>query len=122
MIEFELPWPPSINNYYKRVLRGVVINEKGVAYRRDVKLLLAQYVDSFTLEQRLNMTINVFPPDKRGRDLDNLLKASIDAMQHARVFPDDKQIDKLAVIRQDIVKPGKLQVWISECDQGGDVI
>lgn len=114
-IRFSLGWPPSVNSYYKRVLRGVVINEKGKAYRRDAAYALKYLRNSFTAEQRLMVTINAFPPNKRAHDLDNILKCLLDSIEYAGVFPDDKQIDYLTVIRRDIVKGGEVQVWISEC-------
>lgn len=66
-------------------------------------------------DKRLAVTINVYPPDKRKRDLDNILKGLIDALQYARVFQDDSQIDMLTVIRRDVVKNGSVAIWITEC-------
>lgn len=115
MIEFEMPWSPSVNCYYRRVLRGVIINEKGKAYRREAAYALQEFKGSFTAEQRLSLYIEAYPPDKRGRDLDNLLKCFIDSVEYAGVFPNDEQIDELKIVRKEIVKGGLLRVRISEC-------
>jgi len=51
------------------------------------------------LTGRLAVEIYVYPPDRRRRDLDNILKNLLDSMQHAGVYKDDQQIDRLLVIR-----------------------
>ena len=48
---------------------------------------------------RLSMTMTLFPPDKRRRDLDNAFKAPLDALAHAGVYEDDSQIDVLTIRR-----------------------
>jgi crossover junction endodeoxyribonuclease RusA len=115
ILRFELPYPPSINHYYVHTATGVILGAKGKSYRRDAALLLHRYRDSCGGERRLTLTINVFPPDKRKRDIDNICKATLDALQYARVFEDDSQIDMLTVVRREVVKDGCLAIWIGEC-------
>lgn len=115
ILRIELPYPPSINHYYLHTSSGVILSNRGKRYRRDVGLLCNRYRERCTKDMRLNVTINVFPPDRRSRDLDNICKATLDAMEHAKVFPNDNQIDMLTVIRRDVVKDGCLQIWIGEC-------
>lgn len=115
VLRFELPWPPSINHYYLHTHNGVILGAKGKKYRRDVSLLLHRYRCAYSHEKRLSLTINAFAPDKRRRDLDNIVKAVQDAIQYARVYHDDCQIDMLTVIRRHVVENGALQIWISEC-------
>ena len=115
ILRFELPWPPSINHYYLHTANGVILGAKGKRYRRDAALLLHRLRDACGSEKRLSLTINAYPPDKRKRDLDNIVKAIQDALQYARVYHDDCQIDMLTVIRRNQVKDGAIQIWISEC-------
>lgn len=115
VLKFELPYPPSVNHYYMHTANGVILSATGKSYRRDVALLLHRYRDTCGRTLRLTLTINVFPPDKRKRDLDNICKATLDALQYARVFEDDCQIDMLTVIRRNVIKGGKIAIWISEC-------
>jgi crossover junction endodeoxyribonuclease RusA len=114
LLKFELPYPPSINHYYLRTSSGVMIGAKGRKYRHDVALLLSKYRDFYS-DKRLHVVIDAYPPDKRKRDIDNILKCSIDSMQHARLFYDDNQIDKLTVIRRHSIEFGRLEVSVSEC-------
>ena len=112
MIELHLPWPPSINHYYGRARNGrVFIKAEGVRFRECVQDIVASAgIQSQT--GNLAMFIFVSPPDKRKRDLDNLVKATQDALQEAGCYENDCQIAGLHVERGEIVKGGKLFVQI----------
>lgn len=117
ILRIEIPFPPSINHYYIYANNKVILSEKGKIYRRDVSFLCNRYRERCSKDMRLCVTINVFPPDKRKRDLDNLLKCTLDSLQHAGIYHDDNQIDMLTIIRRHVDKNklGYLQIWISEC-------
>lgn len=114
ILRFELPYPPSINHYYIHTSHGVILSAKGKSYRRDAALLLHRFRGACQ-DKRLAVTINVFPPDKRKRDIDNILKCVLDSLEHASVYNNDNQIDMLTVIRRDVIKNGAVQIWITEC-------
>jgi crossover junction endodeoxyribonuclease RusA len=54
--------------------------------------------------------MDAFPPDRRRRDLDNLLKALLDSIEHAGVYEDDSQIDLLVARRREPLAPGRIGV------------
>lgn len=66
------------------------------------------------LEGRLTVCLNAYPPDQRKRDLDNLLKQTLDALQHAGIFKDDAQIDEILIRRGLSCKGGRMLVQITE--------
>lgn len=68
MIRLELPWPPSVNHYYRRVGNATLISKEGRRYRKRVAsdVLLAR---SPRVEGRLSVRIVASPPDQRRRDL-----------------------------------------------------
>jgi crossover junction endodeoxyribonuclease RusA len=66
------------------------------------------------LAGRLHVTIDVYPPDRRRRDLDNILKPVLDVLEEYGVFEDDEHIDVLVVRRRG--KGGYVQVLIDEID------
>lgn len=111
-----LPWPPSMNRYWRSVtqLRGrVLVSEEGRRYRRLVKAnVMAARLTPFGDMDRLDMTVLAYPPDRRNRDLDNLLKPLVDAIMVAGLFPDDSQIDRLEIRRQPVAKPGRVEVTV----------
>ena len=112
MIALTLPYPPTVNTYYGNGPRGnVYIKPAGRSYRLKVMALMGRYKSNTT--ERLQVFVAVNPPDKRKRDLDNVCKATLDALQHAGCFKDDNQIDDLRIVRRKPVKGGSIQVQIS---------
>lgn len=108
-----LPYPPSMNHYWRRVGPQTLISREGRTFRRNVCALLAGGPRR-PLAGRLAVVLNAFPPDRRRRDLDNLQKPTLDAMQHAGVYEDDSQIDLLVTRRCNPVADGRLVVEVAE--------
>lgn len=112
-LEFTIPFPPSVNRVYRNVHGRTLISREGRTYRQDVCALLAGGGPRKPpMGGRIALCMDAFPPDRRTRDLDNLLKASADALQHAGIYQDDSQIDLLLIRRREPVKGGKLAVRI----------
>ncbi len=119
-IRIELPWPPSVNKYWRHNRGRTHISAEGKAYRSHVATqCMVDRVPKLGSE-RLAMLIEAYPPDNRRRDLDNILKAPLDALgKHedhgapgAGVYDDDSQIDELKVTRMPAEKPGRMVVTI----------
>jgi crossover junction endodeoxyribonuclease RusA len=110
---FELPYPPSVNHYWRRVGCRTLISREGRRYRKDVVARLAA-IRAAPLFGRLHVQVEVFPPDSRRRDLDNLQKALLDALQCGGAYRDDSQIDHLEITRGCVVPDGKVIVTVSE--------
>jgi crossover junction endodeoxyribonuclease RusA len=114
-VEITLPYPPSVNTYWRAIGRGrVIISKKGREYRQEVVYEVTRERGAQTLEGRLSVDIEAWMPDKRRRDLDNILKAALDGMVHAGLMLDDEQIDDLRIRRAGVEKPGRLEVKIME--------
>jgi len=90
----------------------VRVGEAGVAFRQEVWLKCRQGRIK-PLVGRVWVQVDACPPDLRRRDLDNLLKAVLDALQHGGVYKDDSQIDLLIIRRSGTFKGGRLRVEIS---------
>ena len=92
-----LPWPPSVNHIYGRGRNGqLYLLRDGKEYRKTVWILIR----AARLTKRLGpvaLTIDAYPPDKRLRDVDNLLKAVLDALQEGGAFENDSQVKELHV-------------------------
>lgn len=107
-----LPFPPSVNRYWRAINGRNVLSAEGRQYRLKVSSLCYR-VSGFD-NRRLEVIIVANPPDNRRRDLDNLCKATLDCMQHAGLYDDDSQIDRLTIARGAVVKGGGLTVILRE--------
>ena len=113
MIELELPFPPSVNHYYRRVGVRTLISREGRRFRKRVCASLAESRVP-RLRGPLRMEIEVYPPDRRRRDIDNVQKALLDALQHGGLYEDDSQIVKLNIEKRACVRGGRTLVRIQE--------
>lgn len=105
--EFELPWPPSVNHYYRHVGPRVLISRDGRRYREQVVARfkndrVAKYTGLVALD------IELYPPDNRRRDVDNSLKCLLDTFTHAGLYGDDSQIQRLTITRREPMPPDGL--------------
>ena len=94
-----LPWPPSANTYYRRAGHVMHLSPKGRKYRDDV--LACIWADGILpkISGRIRVSIIANPPDRRKRDIDNIIKPLLDSLTIAGVWFDDSQIDHLEIVR-----------------------
>ena len=112
-ISFELPWPPSVNRYYRHVGPRVLISREGRRYRM---MCVSRRGGVFPkLEGKVKLTGEFYPPDARKRDLDNVLKCMIDSLVHAGLMRDDSQIKHIDVQMMSPVPPeGAVYIKLEE--------
>ena len=92
-----LPWPPSVNHYWRTVRGRTLISAAGRQYRgAAVSSALAGTPARFG-GVPIELHITAWMPDARRRDVDNLLKAPLDALAHAGIYADDSQIVELSI-------------------------
>jgi crossover junction endodeoxyribonuclease RusA len=113
MIELTLPFPPSVNTYWRTFNGRMLISKKGREYRKAVADQVLIQKGAKHYQGKVKMTIEAWRPDERKRDLDNLLKAPLDALTHAGVYVDDQLIVDLRIFWAED-KGGKLKVKIEE--------
>ena len=113
-ISIRLPYPPTMNTYWRNVKGKTLISAKGRSYRErigDQFLVDLEPVESFGTA-RLRVLLEVTPPDKRRRDLDNIQKPILDALEFVGLYDDDEQIDDLHTVRRMPDPPGCVHVTI----------
>lgn len=111
MIDLELPYPPSINHYLRRVGPRTLISREGRRFRQSVVAILAA-MSIEPMSGPLDVDVQVFPPDNRRRDVDNVQKALLDALEHGGAYGDDSQIVRLTIEKGEPVDGGKTLVKI----------
>ena len=119
-IKLILPFPPSNNQYYRKVGNNIVISEKGKAYKKAVIEHLERIgMAGLKLDYPMMVHVMLTPPDKRTRDSDNFLKGMFDSITNARLWLDDSQVVEHTVRFAPPIKPGFAVVRIAPDMQTG---
>lgn len=111
----ELPYPPSINHYWRRVGAKTLISREGRQFRENVVAIMLP-MRLKPMDGPLEITIDVYPPDLRRRDIDNVLKSLCDSLQYGGAYVDDSQIQRIDIARREVVKGGKVIVKVEAAD------
>lgn len=96
-MRIRLPWPPSVNQYWRFFQGRAILSLRGRQYRKAVADAVLAQGAARHLEGPVRVAIEAARPDKRRRDLDNLLKGVLDGLAHAGVYADDQQIVDLRI-------------------------
>jgi len=113
MLELIIPYPPSVNHYWRMVRGRMLISREGRAFRERVCSILAA-AGVRPMEGNLILAIDLYPPDRRRRDVDNAMKAALDSLQHGGCYLDDSQIVRLIAQKCEPVRGGKAVVRIEK--------
>jgi len=108
-----LPWPPTINDYWKPIRGGIYMSKKGRIYRDNACEAIAEQMPGIHIDDRVLVELTMFPPDNRVRDLDNYTKALMDSITHSQLWQDDSLVDQLFLYRGEVVKGGTVKVEIN---------
>ena len=119
-LEITLPYPPSVNSYWRSVriktrngmMPRVLISRKGREYRTAVVNYCRQHRVGRVSGDELEVRVIVCPPDNRRRDIDNIAKSLLDALEHAGIYADDSMIHKLVIRKSDVCKDGAVHVTV----------
>lgn len=113
MSYYSLPYPPTDNHYYTVARGRKILSMRGREYRDWVYGNVLERGGK-PLRGRLEAQVQLTMPDRRKRDICNVLKALMDALQYAGAFEDDAQLDRVTVQRGEVSKPGRVQVWLKQ--------
>ncbi len=115
MLTYTLPFPPSVNTYYRRGAHATYMSKGGRVFKQQVADIVSQA--GGRIDGRLSVFLSLSCPTKRAYDIDGRIKATLDALQDAGVFADDEQVDQLMVVRHPVSKGGYCRVVITRMDE-----
>ena len=99
-LSLHLPYPPSVNHYWRAVRTRVGVQMKISAEGRRFRKEIVAKISGLkvrAISGPVQVQILACRPDKRRRDIDNILKSLLDALGHAGAYKDDSQIWELSV-------------------------
>ncbi|MBP2197200.1 RusA family crossover junction endodeoxyribonuclease [Pantoea cypripedii] len=115
-MKLTLPFPPTVNTYWRNTRKGVLISAFGRSFRSEsivsVWKQLKRKPKPITTDVQVNVIL--FPPSSIRRDLDNYQKALFDSLTHAGVWLDDSQIKRIIIEWGPVIKGGRAEVTISD--------
>lgn len=111
-LEATLPWPPSVNHYWAARGKGRYLSPHARAWHQEAWAILKASWRGKPMRGPVAVLLVLHPPDRRRRDLDNLLKGLLDALVHAGVLQDDSQVAELHVVRREARRPGSVCVRV----------
>lgn len=115
-MKLTMPFPPSVNGYWRSTGKGALISERGRKYR--VSAIAAVYEQLRRRPQAITHDVDVYvilyPPNRMKRDLDNFQKALFDGLTHAGVWADDSQIKRMVVEWGSVTGHGRVEITIKE--------
>lgn len=119
MISLTLPFPPSVNTYWRIFGNRMIISEKGRTFRSAaVAAIVAQMPAGFReIDHDVAVKVMLMAPDRRRRDLDNYQKAVFDSLTHAGFWEDDNQIKRFCVEWGDNTKGGLCTVEVEKFEK-----
>jgi crossover junction endodeoxyribonuclease RusA len=82
------------------------LSKQGREYKKTVGLAVMMARANKHLKGRLSVHITLYPTNQQKRDIDNSIKAILDALQNAGVYLDDSQVDRLLIVRAEVKKGG----------------
>ena len=125
LVRLDLPMPPSANKYWVpvptfsksgKIIARHVLSREGKSYRREVWLAVRQAGVRSALVCRLRMVTVLHFRTHGIADIKNRCKCLDDALAYAGVYVDDSQIDHGEQIRGQIVRGGRVVVYLYEND------
>lgn len=118
-VSLELPLPPSVNSYWRSVpasknrIARVLISEQGRRFKRACQLAATAQCAG-PMEGDVSLRCVVYFKDRR-RDLDNVLKPLLDALNKV-VYHDDRQVAHLELTKRFDARKPRVEVSVTALD------
>jgi crossover junction endodeoxyribonuclease RusA len=120
-LRLELPWPPSINHYWRRHGHVIHVSTAGTRFARLCCLAVRAQFHSAPINQPVAVLVEAWAPKRGpygncGYDVDNRLKPLLDALTKAELWTDDKFVRDLRIVDRGRSEGGMVVVWVRPID------
>ena len=112
-MRFIIPYPPSVNRMWRTYRGRILLSKEGRAYYDECTLGVASQRGG-TMRGPVKVRLWVSPPDRRRRDLDNVLKPIMDLGTKAKIWDDDSQLVEIHATKEDPIKGGRVVMEVKE--------
>ena len=109
MITLVLPYPPTVNHMYRRARGHLALTPEALAFRHAVRMI-AMVQGVVPITGPVAVFLDVYRPRRRG-DLDNILKATLDAL-NGIAYRDDEQVQQITAVRYDDKRAPRIEVSV----------
>lgn len=120
---YQLPWPPTVNHYHQPIKMGnyvrVIKGTKAKQYAKQAIPMVAEQHIGEPITADIICHIDLRPPTRRKIDVDNHLKAVLDALVAGGAMKDDSQVVELVVKKLAVMKGGQATVELYERQEIG---
>lgn len=99
LVEFFLPFPPSVNSIWRSARKAVYRSPKYLAWRERAAHAVRGVWRGQPIRETVSIEIRVYGDSRRSWDLDNRCKAVLDLLQDEGVIEDDNQVHHLVLHR-----------------------
>lgn len=97
-IELRLPYPPSVNRYWRVWRNRAVKSPTAKKFAREVREVVAKGGWP-RVSGQVRVTVELSPEKGRKPDIDNAAKALLDALVDSGVMEDDRDVEALSMWR-----------------------
>ncbi len=120
MIKLTLPFPPTSNHMWGFAGKRKFLKKEAHEFRSVVQDAAVEA--NAKISGRIAIFVALYAPTKRKYDLDNRIKALLDALEHAGVFLNDEQIDFIWVVRREPIQGGMCKIVLVENDKAHQML
>lgn len=103
--EIHMPFPPSVNNYYTVANGRKILSRKGRLYHQICGFSTKK---PKTINFNVSVVFDILMPDRRKRDVDNLVKPMLDVLVRNGYIFDDSLVKRLIVTENGVKRGGEV--------------
>jgi crossover junction endodeoxyribonuclease RusA len=111
-IRLTLPWPPSINHYWRRAGKVIHVSTEGTRFSRRCGIAVRAQFAAAPIATPVAVMVECWGPRRNWGDVDNRVKPLLDALTKAELWTDDKLVRDLRIVDRGQCAGGRVVVYV----------